>query len=129
MNLLVKDNVIIVNAPNISFGVFDEPIKKWRIADEENNLMCYWIDDNFQLIENVTLPDDYVSGAYFYENGEFVVNEDWEPYVSPEERIAALEEENAYLAEQAVMLEYTMAELMEVTIPSLIEELMMTVAE
>lgn len=129
MNLLVKCKEIVAAAHKISFGVFDEPFEKWRIADADDNLMYYYVDSDFQLIENVTLPEDYVDGLYFYENGEFVVNEDWEPYVSPEERIAALEEENAYLAEQAVMLEYTMAELMEVTIPSLIEELMMTVAE
>lgn len=97
MNLLVKDNIIIVAAPNISFGVFDEVIEKWRIADEENNLMCYWIDGGFQLVEGVTLPDDYESGAYFYENGEFVLNEEWEPYVSPEERIAELEAQNEML--------------------------------
>lgn len=103
MNLLVKDNIIIVAAPNISFGVFDEAIEKWRIADEENNLMCYWIDGGFQLVENVELPSDYVDGKYYFENSEFVINEEWEPNRSPEERISALEAENARLKESVEM--------------------------
>lgn len=109
MNLLVKDNIIIVAAPNISFGVFDDAIEKWRIADEEDNLMCYWIDGGFQLVENVELPVDYESGKYFYESGQFILDENWEPYVSPEDRIAELEKKVAELNGDAIWDEMAIA--------------------
>lgn len=97
MRLLVKGKQIIAVAENISFGVFDEPREKWSICDAEGNTLYYILDDGFQLVEGVTLPDDYESGAYFYENGEFVLNEEWEPYVSTEDRIAELEAQNEML--------------------------------
>lgn len=97
MKLLVKDKQIIAVAENISFGVFDELREKWSICDAEGNTLYYILDDGFQLVEDVTLPDDYVDGKYFFENGEFVLDENWEPYVSPEERIAELEAQNEML--------------------------------
>lgn len=100
MNILVKGNMIYAIAENITFGIYDEPFEKWRIADEEDNTLYYMIDDDFTLIENVSIPSDYEDEKYFYENGEFILNEDWAPYVSPEERITILEEENARLTSE-----------------------------
>ena len=97
MNILIKDNIILAESEHISFGIFDEPFKKWRIADTDDNTRYYMIDDGFTLIENVTLPPDYINGKYFFENSEFVLNEDWKPYVPSEERISILEAENAQL--------------------------------
>ena len=99
MKLLVMKGHIVGIAENITFGIYDEDIEKWRLADENDNLMHYMIDSDFELVEDVTLPDDYEGGKYFYENGEFVLNEDWKPYVSTEERISILEEENVKLNE------------------------------
>ena len=92
MQLLIRGKEIVAYAENISFGTFDEDFEKWRLADGDDALMYYMLDGGFTLIENVELPSDYVDGKYFYENGGFVLNEEWKPYVSPEERIAQLEE-------------------------------------
>lgn len=92
MQILVKENHMVYSAPSIDYGVYNEPFKKWRLQDEEGNLIQYAIDDGYALIDNVTIPEDYADGKYFFENGEFVLNPDWEEYKSPEERIAELEE-------------------------------------
>jgi len=111
MKLLIKGNEIYAIAENISYGIYENE-DKWRLADAEDNILYYMIDDGFTLVEDVTIPSDYVDGKYFYENGEFVLNEDWKPYVSPEERIAQLEEavaiqeEMLTASDEAVVLLY-----------------------
>ena len=97
MKLLLSGNTIVGIAPNITFGVFDEDIEKWRLADGEDKLLYYMIDWDYTLIEGVELPDDYEDGKYFFEDGEFVLNSEWKPYVSTEERIAELEAQNEML--------------------------------
>lgn len=91
MNLLISGNMIYAVADRITFGMYDESFEKWRLADESDNLMYYMVDNSFELVTDVELPEDYELGKYLFENGEFVLNEDWKPYVSPEERIATLE--------------------------------------
>ena len=49
----------------------------------------YWASKDFETAK--TYFERCLAENYFYENGEFVLNEDWEPYVSPEERITELE--------------------------------------
>ena len=111
MNMLVKGNQIYEIAEKIMFGTYDGE-EKWRIADTEDNTQFYVIDDGFTLIENIEVPSDYVDGKYFFENGEFVLNAEWKPYVSPEERIAqleetvALQEEMLMMSDEAVVLLY-----------------------
>ena len=103
MQILIKGGAIYAAAEKITYGVYDEPIKKWRLADGKDNLMYYMIDNGFELVTDVTLPEDYEDGKYLYQNGEFVFNEGWKPYVSTEERIANLEAENAMLKENMEM--------------------------
>lgn len=111
MKLLVKGNEINAIAENISYGRYEDE-EKWRLADSEDNILYYMIDDGFTLIENVEIPSDYEDGKYFYENGEFVLNKEWKPYVSPEEKIAQLEEavaiqeEMLTASDEAVVLLY-----------------------
>lgn len=100
--LLIKNNKIVDAAPIIEFGIFDESFEKWRLADENNSIMYYMIDNQFTLVENVELPSDYEYDKYFYENGEFVLNEEWKPYVSSEQRIETLEETVSIQAEQLI---------------------------
>lgn len=103
MNLLIKENIIIAYAPKIEFGVYDEPFEKWRLADEFDKTMYYMIDSNFILVEGVELPADYEEGKYFFEDGQFVLNEEWcPPLPSTEERIAELEKQIAELNGEAV---------------------------
>lgn len=112
MKILYKGNKIIGIAPNITFGTFDEQIEKWRLADENNNLMYYMIDNDYTLVENVELPSDYVDGKYFFENGEFVLNEEWKPFISTEERLDILEEENKRLTQENLDSMVTEADLL-----------------
>lgn len=99
MQILVKDTRIIAVAHKITLGVFDEPFEKWKLENEDGELIYYVIDQDFDLIENVTIPEDYEDGKYFYENGELTLNEDWRPYVSMEDRILQLEQENQFLVD------------------------------
>lgn len=106
MNLLVSGNRIVAIAEKITFGIYDEDIEKWRLADENDNLMYYMVDSNFELVENVTLPEDYEGGKYFYENGEFVLNESWKPFIPQEKRLEILEEQVAIHEENDAELLY-----------------------
>lgn len=102
MDILTKGNLIIEVEPSISFGMFDGE-EKWLVKDgksEDSNILYYILDDDFTLFEDVTLPDDFERGnKYFFENGEFISNEQWKPYISPEQRLEKVEEENARLNE------------------------------
>ena len=99
MQILVKDARVIAIAHGITFGVFDEPFEKWKLENENGELMYYVIDQDFELVKDVVIPEDYEDGKYFYENGEFVLNEDWRPYMSMEDRLSQLEEENQFLVD------------------------------
>lgn len=88
MNILVKEKRIVAAAEKISYGIYDEDFYKWRLADSSNELLYYVIDNDFLLIEDVTLPEDYEEGKYIYENGSFEKNEDYVPYESLEEQLA-----------------------------------------
>lgn len=100
MDILVKGNLIMEVEPSISFGMY-EGEEKWCVKDgntEESNVLYYILDDGFTVVKDVTLPDDFERGnKYFFENGEFVLNEEWKPYISPEERLAELEAQNEML--------------------------------
>lgn len=113
MQILVdRSNYVVAYAPIIEFGVYDEPIEKWGMFDEEGRILYYAIDNFFTLVKDVTLPNDYEDGKYFYENGEFVLNEDWKPFVpeqSMEERIAELEKQLANLNGDSVWDEMALA--------------------
>ena len=102
MMILVQGNRVVASAESITYGVFDEPIEKWALLDANGNVIMYFIDNGFTLVENVELPSDFEVGKYFYENGEFVANEDWGTDVSVEERIAELERQIATLNGDAV---------------------------
>lgn len=105
MYLLVKGNIIYAIAKNISYGKYENE-EKWRLADAEDNILYYMIDDGFTLVENVEIPSDYEDGKYSFENGEFVLNKEWKQYKSPEERIAQLEEQVAIHEENDAELLY-----------------------
>lgn len=110
MKLLLKGTHIITFGDDIQFGVFDEPFEKWQI--QRGEFIEYYIDNGYTVIDNVTIPEDYVGGKYFYENGEFVVNPDWEEYKSPEEKLKELEELIKAQQEEITMLNDTLLEVL-----------------
>ncbi len=95
MNILVNGTHIVAVGEEITFGVFDEPFEKWRIKN--NEFIEFFIDNDYQMIEGVEIPEDYVQGKYLY-NGEFVLNTEWKPYYPIEERVNMLEDENKRLS-------------------------------
>ena len=112
MMILVQGNRVVAFAETITYGVFDEPIEKWALLDANGNVIMYFIDNGFTLIEGVELPSDYEDGKYLYENGEFVLNTEWHPYVpevSVEERIAEVERKISELDSDAVWAEMALA--------------------
>lgn len=102
MQILVKDNVVKEYAPNIELIIDDTiaAVELWKLTNEEGVLKYYRVNDGCTLFKNVTLPSDFVRGKYFFIDGEFVLNEDWEPFKSPEERIIFLEAENERLTNE-----------------------------
>lgn len=112
MMILVRGNRVVASAEAITYGAFDEPIEKWALLDADGKVIMYYLDNGFTLVENVELPEDFEPDKYFYENGEFVLNEEWEPYVPEEtlvQRIAHLEEQLANLSGEAVWDEMALA--------------------
>ena len=98
MDLLLEGKRIDVVANNIVYNTIK---KRWDIYGEGNAFLFAIKGDLYVLVENVTLPEDYADGKYYYDGG-FVRVEDWTEYKSPEERIADLEAQNALLM-QCVM--------------------------
>lgn len=94
MDLLVKKKAIGVKAEQI---VYNADKMRWDILNGVGTFLYAAADDGSVLVKNVTLPDDYEDGKYFYVNGRFERNENWKRYVPPEERITQLEEQNALL--------------------------------
>lgn len=82
MKALWKDNFIIFEANKIEFGIWDEPdVEKWALFDANDNIMYYALNDNYEVIDfdESKKPEDYIPGKYFYIDGEFVENPDWQP--------------------------------------------------
>lgn len=132
MDILIRNKIVYAVANKIEFGVYDENIEKWKLMDEEGNLLYYIIDYEFEHIKDINVPTDYEDGKYFYENGEFVFNEDWKPYVSPEERlenvevaVAEQEESNLVLEEELLSTQLALTEQFEANL-AMEEELLGT---
>lgn len=113
MKILVDGTSIIAYAPHIEFGKFDEDVAKWGAFNTEDvktrMTLFYVIDHEYTLVENVELPSDFTDGKYFFVNGEFVLDEDWRPPLTTEERIAELERQLANLNGDAVWDEMAVA--------------------
>jgi hypothetical protein len=98
MKLLInKDNVVIdfdeeiVFAKGNSFGLVpceqEEATHIWNVGKN----VAYMNDGETIMVDIENIPP-IQTYEYKYVNGEFVINEDYTPYVSDTERIAALED-------------------------------------
>lgn len=93
-----KTKVCCFNGVSIEFGVYDEPIEKWRI---ESDTVFYAIDSNLQRVEVEALPSDYEDLVYCYtEEKGFYLNENYRAPIDPEEEIRRLAQENIDLKSQ-----------------------------
>ena len=112
-----EDNILLFEAPRIEFGIYDEPdVQKWAMFNENDEVMLYAIDNNFELVEfdETKKPEDYVEGKYFYIDVEFVLNTDWrEPLPPIEDQVKMLAEDLATVAQNTEDIEEALCELSE----------------
>lgn len=113
MKLLVDGQIIVASGDAITFGESDESFDKWSVFDKNGELKYYCLDGNYELVE-VEEPEGFREEMYSYVDGNLVRNTDWHKCVSPEERIATLEEtvalqdEQLIASDEAVVLLYEM---------------------
>ena len=98
--LLNKENVVFDLGEDIIFakgGAEDGGLQECpqeeatHIWNREKNMACM-NDGEITLVEVAEVPEEVKENEYKYVGGAFVANEDYVPYISPEERIAMLED-------------------------------------
>lgn len=84
---------IVFAKPGAEDGGLQECVKEeaTHIWNREKNTACM-NNGEFILIDVEEVPEEVKEHEYKYVDGKFVVNEDYIPYVAPEERIEALED-------------------------------------
>lgn len=112
---------VIAYAPCIEFGIYDESFEKWALFDTDNKdtrrILMYVVDNKYTLVNDIELPEDYFEGKYYFKDGEFILNENWEPSVTIEERINNIEiaveeqkESSLLLSEELLNAQLALAE-------------------
>lgn len=124
-----------VSAENATFETLKSVLENNEQAiqyREDDNLVCEYV--GYGVFEA-----QYKNGVYDVEMHKTTITEQMNALLNANERLLAandalqqtsdmLVEQNAVLAEQNTMLEFTMAEIMEVTIPAMLEEMLMASA-
>lgn len=97
--LVDNNNVCSFTGDTMAYGVFDEPINKWRISN--NVCVFYVLGDHFTKIEVESLPEDYTEMKYCYtEERGFYINHEYTVSFNTEEELIRLTRENIDLKEQ-----------------------------
>ena len=98
--LLNKKNVVFDFGEDIVFakgGAADGGLqecaksKATHIWNREKNMACM-NDGEITMVEVAEVPAEVKANEYKYVDGAFIINEEYVPYVSTEERIAMLED-------------------------------------
>lgn len=98
--LLNKEDVVFDFGEDIVFakgGAADGGLQECSEAEathiwnREKNMACM-NNGEITMVEVAEIPEGVKEQEYKYVDGEFVVNEKYVPYVSPEERISILED-------------------------------------
>ena len=98
--LLNKENVVFDFGKDIVFAKGGAPdgglqecteAEATHIWNREKNMACM-AGMEITMIEVAEVPAEVKAEEYKYVDGAFVINEEYVPYVSPEERIAMLED-------------------------------------
>ena len=96
------NNFLLFEADRIEFGIWDEPdIEKWAMFNSDNEIILYAIDNDYTVVEfdPADKPEDYAGDNYFFIDGQFIPNPDWqEPPLPIEEQVAYLAGDQAQLA-------------------------------
>ena len=98
--LLNEKNVVFDFGEDIVFakgGAIDGGLQECTEAEathiwnREKNMACM-AGMEIRMIEVAEIPEEVKTEEYKYVDGAFIINEEYVPYVSPDERIAALED-------------------------------------
>lgn len=98
--LLNEENVVFDFGEDIVFAKGGAPdgglqecaeAEATHIWNREKNMACM-NNGEIRMIEVAEIPEEVKEQEYKYVDGAFVVNEEYVPYVSPEDRIAMLED-------------------------------------
>lgn len=112
-NKMVK--TIIVSSDGTIIGIGDE------LIEDTKEPGVVWLDGvgfgvpGQKVYEELTIPEEVEIDKYKYIDGEFIVNEDYKPYVDVETLVELVEQQNSTisnLTNQIALLEGTIAELM-----------------
>lgn len=101
MKVLLKENNVVFDfGEDIVFakgGAADGGLQECaeseatHIWNREKNMACM-AHREITMIEVAEIPEEVKAEEYKYVDGKFVINEEFIPYVSPEDRVAALED-------------------------------------
>ena len=98
--LLNENNVVFDFGEDIVFAKGGAPdgglqecaeTEATHIWNREKNMACM-AHREITMIEVAEIPEEVKEQEYKYVDGAFVINEEYVPYVSPEDRIAMLED-------------------------------------
>lgn len=112
-NKMVK--TIIVSSDGTIIGIGDE------LIEDTKEPGVVWLDGvgfgvpGQKVYEKLTIPEEVEIDKYKYIDGEFIVNEDYKPYVGVETLVELVEQQDSTisnLSNQIALLEGTIAELM-----------------
>ena len=112
-NKMVK--TIIVSSDGTIIGIGDE------LIEDTKEPGVVWLDGvgfgvlDQKVYEELTIPEEVEIDKYKYIDGEFIVNEDYKPYVDVETLVELVEQQDSTisnLSNQIALLEGTIAELM-----------------
>ena len=112
-NKMVK--TIIVSSDGTIIGIGDE------LIEDTKEPGVVWLDGvgfgvpGQKVYEKLTIPEEVEIDKYKYIDGEFIVNEDYKPYVDVETLVELVEQQDSTisnLSNQIALLEGTIAELM-----------------
>lgn len=93
-----NDNSCCFHGTSIEYGVFDEPIEKWKIT---NGCTFYAIGDGLERVEVEELPNEYEDLKYCYTETEgFYLNPSYIDPINTEEEVRRLTQENIDLKAQ-----------------------------
>ena len=106
---------IIVSSDGTIIGIGDE------LIEDTKEPGVVWLDGagfgvpGQKVYEELTIPEEVEIDKYKYIDGEFILNEDYKPYVGVETLVELVEQQDSTisnLSNQIALLEGTIAELM-----------------
>lgn len=103
---------IIVSSDGIIIGIGDE------LIEDTKEPGVVWLDGmgfgvlDQKVYEELIIPEEIEIDKYKYIDGEFIVNEDYKPYVDVETLVEQQNSTVSNLSNQIALLEGTIAELM-----------------